>query len=383
MEGSGLLVRRRREKQLILILSIALNFILLFLFWLQGELPCLAETSNQIIRYTLPRNSTNLKNQPLVIAEHGISRRKLLLPMTTPWDKVEEDRRTARLTHVVMPFHVRQVPKLEENLKRWKLYPPCALSQFVLNDSSDEAPFYRRTRNPRDKTDMPFGHDIRLVFYLDGFRNEKVEERLFEAFYGLAPETRSCFNGLDIRYAGLKDDDDKYLTGSRLMAENLIKNGLGLIDPYYVYYMEPDCLPVRSFWLTLIDAATRPPNPAFWLKGSIYNGNPNVINRNFLYNMLHINGNAIYNLHDKSFRDWYFDEVRPFITKYYNAGAYDTDWYKFLYWPPFFPRSRQIVHKFQFSAFLKNYWHTNYTVNQIRESNEFTVLVHGGYPNYH
>ena len=69
------------------------------------------------------------------------------------------------------------------------------------------------------------------------------------------------------------------------------------------------------------------------MKGSLFRGLDGIINHNNLYNRIHINGNAIYNLSDESFSNFFINVVRRVIkAKFHDNGAYDTDIFRVLLW---------------------------------------------------
>lgn len=302
----------------------------------------------------------------------------------------------ARLTDVVMPLHSKQVETAKLNMRRWMDYAPC------LNT----------LKNP-----------IRLTFYLSGFYNKKIEKDLMKEFEQLPLEFKRCFVQGRVRFANLAPKEDTYLMGSRLQFERMI----GVLfnqdldwTVSHVLYMEPDCIPIRQDWLVKLDEACRWPNEPFWIKGSIFRGEEVAIVNKKPYNMIHINGNALYNLdkfltdsklglnpddgktyiaesyedgeklEDEEINNQYSDEnlngfayfytklVRPYILKFYWEAAYDTDIAKYLldvrnYW-----WSRQISSKFQFTGLIMNMYHTQWDLEKILLENPSAVLVHGG-----
>lgn len=251
----------------------------------------------------------------------------------------------AHLSHVVMPFHQRQAQKVKENLKLWSKYPPC------------------RDQNMR----------VGFIFYVSGLRNDSLANDLISSF------DSSCFNTIIVEFAELSAKDDQYLKGTRLMFEKMISKGMnfGTITPSHVFYMEPDAVPIRPYWLEGINQQIISPNALFWVKGSFFRGHSNTILSKKIYNHIHINGNAIYNLEDERFRKFYFGRLRKFIEKYFNEGAYDTDFFKFLLWDNA-KYSSKYFHLFQFSDFIQNHWHSNYSLTEILENCPNTYLIHGG-----
>lgn len=261
----------------------------------------------------------------------------------------------ARLSHVIMPFHPRQLENVKDNLKLWSHYAPCN----------------------KDSTLQGIG----FIFYVSSNKStianvEKFESELFES----AETYMRCFKFFSIEYAGLSGDDNGYLLGSRLMFEKMIKKKInfGPNKPSHVFYMEPDCKPIRSGWLGALNNLIVEPNAPFWMKGSLFRGLDGIINHNNLYNRIHINGNAIYNLFDESFSNFFINVVRRVIkAKFHDNGAYDTDIFRVLLWrnaqytAPFF-------HMFQWSDFIQNHWHSEYSLKEILENSPNTFFIHGG-----
>jgi hypothetical protein len=69
----------------------------------------------------------------------------------------------------------------------------------------------------------------------------------------------------------------------------------------YVFYMEPDCVPIRPDWLgQLLD---RLEHADAWIIGSVYRGR-GTLERRF---MRHLNGNAVYAVGDPAFQDFLVD----------------------------------------------------------------------------
>lgn len=253
----------------------------------------------------------------------------------------------AHLSHVVMPFHQRQIESVLKNIRAWSRYPPC-------------------------KDDFNVG----LVFFVSGNFDESLRSELLKSV------DSACFNFISVEFAGLEGHDDDYLRGSRLMFEQMIAKNLnfGTKKPSHVFYMEPDCLPIRPFWLNAINEHIVPPNAPFWMKGSIFRGHVQTVTSKFIYNHVHINGNAIYNLEDSEFSDFYFKMVSPFVTAKYSqrSRAYDTDIFKLLFWDNS-RHTTEFFHKFQFSDFIQNHWHSEYSLGEILEKCPDTFLIHGGH----
>lgn len=254
---------------------------------------------------------------------------------------------SSHLSHVVMPFHQRQIDSVLSNIQTWSRYAPCH-----------------------------YGFKVGLIFFVSGVFDESIQLQLEEAV------DSPCFDPVGVEFAGLQGSDDDYLKGSRLMFERMISKALNYGDnkPSHVFYMEPDCLPIRPYWLDAINKQIVPPNASFWMKGSIFRGNVKSISSMVLYNHVHINGNAVYNLENDDFANFYLKLVSPFVNIKYsqNYRAYDTDIFKLLLWDKA-RNTAQFFHKFQYSDFIQNHWHSEYSLGEILESSPETFLIHGGH----
>ena len=201
-----------------------------------------------------------------------------------------------------------------------------------------------------------------------------MEARL-RIFYDSLPKTvTKCFRGMTVRFADLGPWNDTYLSGTRLMFEQLFD----IPHSQYIFYMEPDVTPIRNYWLQHIDWHTR--GEAFWVKGSIFRGDLAQAFYSSFYapNLMHINGNAIYNAASPGFRSFYHDIVRPFIVNYEKTGAYDTDFAITLLTLPLWPMMREYVGMFRLDDFIANWWHADWCKEDVIAGSENTVLIHGG-----
>lgn len=271
-----------------------------------------------------------------------------------------------RLTHVVIPFHTSQVARVEANLRLWQTYPPCGREGAPPHPN---APFHLVLYSSADSKKRTYIAEL--------------ETRLQSAVANLTANALGCFQSIEIQHANLSGSSDTYYKGTRLMIEKLIVGKLRLQFPaQYVFYMEPDCLPIRANWLNALDTNVRWPQPTFWMKGSIYRGyNKGVYATRHPPQFFHINGNAVYNVGDRQFRAWYIRHYRPYVqaASPRKDRSFDTDFWRFLYDLENIMVARQIIHKFVYTELVVNYWKSSYSVAKLRESFTNTYLVHGGY----
>ncbi len=95
---------------------------------------------------------------------------------------------------------------------------------------------------------------------------------------------------------------------------------------------------------------------------------------------VHLNGNAIYNLADKGFREFYFSKIYAYSRNDpFHNHAYDLDIYFYMTTPAHWKYSMEIAHQFQYTEMIQNYYHTNYSCIEVLTKYPLAYLVHGGY----
>lgn len=321
-----------------------------------------------------------LGNLLLLAYQHHVSKLGVLAPSRQGMvQKVRsmsrEKVRTPRLTDIVVPLPPKHFDKVVALLRTWIDYPPC--------HHPTEEPLARSVAEDEDyfgAHGYRLGHDVTLTFFVSSPQDSEVETRLLEAFAGLPAKVRSCFRRARVHFAVLTGDDDGYWKGTTLMFERLLLNKVGLRWPHYVLYMEPDMLPIRPYWLAALDASVREPVPSFWMRGSIFKGQPLLHSSSVVPLSLHINGNAIYNLADRRFREFYLGKVYNISRNDYKSNhAYDLDMYFYLCYPGNYAKVQTIAHKFQYTELVQNLYHTEYSVAALLKEYPNAYLVHGGH----
>lgn len=274
---------------------------------------------------------------------------------------------TNRITHVIIPFHTSQLARLETNLKSWTDLPPC--SQKPGGKASPNAPFH-------------------LVLYSSADSRKRqtlveLEGKLETMIASLPEEVSACFASYEFQHANLSGPSDTYYRGTRLMIEKLILNKVRLQHTaQYAFYMEPDCLPVRPNWLNMLDTTVRWPHQVFWMRGSIYRGNnKGVYATRHPPQVFHINGNAIFNLSDRRFRSFYVKHFRPYVNAKSKTRerSFDTEFYRFIHDIDNIMVTRTVIHRFQYSEFVQNFWRSSYSLSKIKNDFPDTYFIHGGY----
>jgi hypothetical protein len=264
---------------------------------------------------------------------------------------VHNELNSSRLTHVVIPLNIKQIDRLKYNILNWKKYFPCTRKNYA----------------------------VKLVFFfgIPKGSSSLVPIDHIKDFWTY----QKCFSSVNfVNYEFSNNYSDSHVLGSRLMFEHMLaQNDEQFKDANYIFYMEPDCRPIKMNWL---DALARNVDfNEFWMKGSIYRGNYDINYDKYLPNKYHINGNAIYNIGNKYFREFYFKTLRPYIEKHGDStNAYDTDFFEYIFDLKNYDKVRQIIHNFVFTDTIQNCWHSNYNITEINILYSNTYLVHGGNP---
>jgi len=244
---------------------------------------------------------------------------------------------TLTLTHYVMAFWVHQLDRAELHLKFWKKFPPCIPS---------------KNRGPQPE----FVIYVQLLPSLNDSL-AKIDQSL-RPLYDAANGSQ-CFSGYSLRYTHNIGDEDSYYTGARRSLEKIFENDAGVLqptplkNPSYVLYLEPDSIPIRPEWLTAWGALCVWPQPQFWIKGSFYRGGPWGIT-----NPWHINGNALYNVADVNFKNFWFQDLIPYIRNFQILGGpHDIFLSQYLYDERnYWKKTREVWHKFVVGDGIHNYY---------------------------
>ena len=79
--------------------------------------------------------------------------------------------------------------------------------------------------------------------------------------------------------------------------------------------MEPDCLPIKAYWLDAINEEIKATGGDFWMIGSKYEGEIRWFGLKTDDFLNHLNGNSIYNIGSQEFQQFYRQEVLPIYPK--------------------------------------------------------------------
>lgn len=275
---------------------------------------------------------------------------------------LEEDTQQ-RLSHIIIPFHWKEIKEVEKTISVWKKYKPCA--EYNIKEKPSVL-FYSSDDQRREE------------------RISEIERRISQAMSDLPVDVLNCFSGFEIQHANLTQKHDVYYEGKRLMLEKIIKGKIKSKIPfYYVFYMDVSTFPIRDDWIFALNRSICLPNEIFWIKGSVYRGSDK--NRILLKetSFQKINGNAIYNLRlEDGFKPFFERILKPYVLKkeQSNRREFDSDFYEFLHDLTQVQKSRKVRHKFVYTELIQDHSHSSYKVSQIQIKYPNTYFVHGGYP---
>jgi hypothetical protein len=269
---------------------------------------------------------------------------------------VKTNFKSNKLTNLIIPFHIKQLSIVKENIIKWGKYLPCLTTS--------------------NQTQLP-----KITFFVS-FSNEKSFPTHLKNTLLDLKDYFTCFSNkdnIDIVLYKMENKNDKHLLGARLMFEYLLaKRDVLFRNVKYIFYMEPDTRPIRSNWLMAIEKEIGETN--FWIKGSYYLGSPEFIDINKIFLRFHINGNAIYNIGDEEFSNFYFNNLRPYIQRHNDSFyAYDVDFFEYIFDKDNYRKVQNIIHNFVTTEVILNLWHNKYNVTEVRKQYKNSYLVHGGF----
>jgi FkbM family methyltransferase len=277
---------------------------------------------------------------------------------------------------------------------------PYLSAVFVPFIARDSDAVVRRLRTwgvegftPRD---LSQGWDsIGLHFAFNKMRDIELELKILEAF--AEAELSRFFEAPVFHYSeldGLRDlytrrfegpvGPEGYMAGPNNQFFDIVSRFATGMS--HILLMESDVAPIRPGWLDRVDGIVED-GERFWVCGSQYRGQGEV------QALWHINGNAIYNVGDSAFRQFFDGEFLPYFrerVKRVPSLAYDLvlyDMFKALFTPKDDPEIRarwnRYGHRFRFSDFIVDVSHADdrqagfVDLAMARASFPDTVLFHG------
>lgn len=309
---------------------------------------------------TFVKSMTVTETQTVTIASLITTTALSTITLGAPSGDASQD----RLSHIVIPMALNpaQFGKLRRSFKHWNVNPPCV---------------------ERSWPNRPHVSSVTLTILVYGALADSAERQIQSIYWSLSPVARSCFAEFEIISAGLPVHTDTHFAGSQAMFEALINNTVSIVDMRYVFWMEPDAVPIRADWLNTLDRACRT-GERFWVKGSAlrHELNPEVITqrygRDFLY---HINGNALYNMHPDEYPAFYRNHILPYLqTKHARHMAFDLSLARFLLASENERIWRENAHRFHYTEIIQNRWGENYSPVERAQQFPNTCIIHGGIP---
>eukprot|EP00917_Polyrhabdina_sp_WS-2016_P007176 GHVP01016002.1.p1 GENE.GHVP01016002.1~~GHVP01016002.1.p1 ORF type:complete len:323 (+),score=43.38 GHVP01016002.1:262-1230(+) len=264
------------------------------------------------------------------------------------------------LSHVVVPFHWKEIEKIVQLISKWETVRPCT--------------GYEKNR------------PMLLFYSSDDTRREdrisEAEDKLNLALSKLSLDVLRCFEGIEIKYANLTNRHDVYFEVKRQMLEKLIKGKIESNKKFrYIFYMDAETIPIREGWIGALNRSVEYPNEGFWMKGSAYRGSDK--NRILAKEaaVQKINGHAIYNINpDDGFKSFFERILKPYTLQspLSNRNNFDSDVYNFLHDFHQIKKTRKIIHKFLYSEIVQDHSNSSYKTKEVLEKFQWTFFVYGG-----
>jgi hypothetical protein len=268
---------------------------------------------------------------------------------------------------VVVPLIAVQVSRLRSSMDRWATPAgaPC-----------DE------------RSAMVDGAKPQLVFYFDRPLNETgvaaaaKQISQFTRSAPLASAINACFAGISFTTASLtaQESHNAYTFD---IVRNLASTRGSNAQFYaafkvhsqfrHMFYMEPDTWPLRPGWLSRIDLLTR--DPFFWMRGTQMRYEPRLIVAPEPWRSQytrHINGNAMYELHDPCFA-----RFRDLVREEFTDAAFDVAMAQFRMMRGRYKLERAIAHRFSITDVVADMGVERFSsVDELREKLPGTYLAH-------
>lgn len=199
------------------------------------------------------------------------------------------------LTAIIMPFHRRQIKKLMFNFETWNVFEPST----KLSPTRPE-----------------------LILFASGEDVNNFDQSISE-YFTKNLHLKEHFSSISVQFGNLTVKKDGYWRGTKLMFEAVLNKKLVFNAPKvsHIFYMEPDCVPIRKHWIdALINEIEMEPDDLIWMKGSKFVGNPHLLTVGNEALKQHLNGNSIYNIGSDDFRNFYYKHIKP---NYIELAPYD------------------------------------------------------------
>lgn len=261
---------------------------------------------------------------------------------------------------VVVPFTRFDVQSIQTNLDAWKRLGPICNS------------------------DSQSGKTAELWFYYNKSLAELPASFLHLEKMPVYTEATQCFARVRVVGANLTDEENDYPAGINLMFYRLI-TGVGfaptdLLHVHAVFWMEPDVFPIKSCWLDALVSEALLVEDDYWVKGSMYLGDmfDGSVGTDWTW-VGHINGNAMYRLHQPLFIE-FLRVVMDIQPPDHYWKPFDVSIWKVLNDFPYFWHAYQRIAKhFVYADFVQNLgFSPSEDAMENSRGNARTFLVHHG-----
>jgi hypothetical protein len=254
-----------------------------------------------------------------------------------------------RLTHVIIPGHIGQLPNIKTMVNSWESMRPCDSLILITKPV--------------------------LIFLIAISNSDAIEvtHTCRKMFYSI--NARHCFSAVDVHLVHMENNQNNHNVGSRLLFNSMLNATSYRNTVAYVLYIEADVVAVQQNWLHPIIKYAR---TTFWIAGSLYRGSQNIDYGDNLFRY-HINGNAIYNVGDAKFVDFYFTSVLPWIKARHDLNhiCFDLDITTYLHTAGNFDTARHVLHNIQYTNLIQNIYFRDLDdlARAVKKSPD-TVLIH-------
>lgn len=258
---------------------------------------------------------------------------------------------------IVVPFTARDVPALSDNLDRWRQVGPACDSELREKNRPDMWFYFSKT-------------SAALPREFARFQTKQAYQPLHE-----------CFARVDVTFANLTAEEDGYPAGINFMFFRMVTGATHANQLKHfnaLYWMEPDVQPIKPYWLDVLVSESQTDDD-FWIKGSVYLGGvfDRAVGQDWTW-IGHINGNAMYRLHQPMFSR-FLQIVMDLEPPGHFWKPFDVSIWKVLHDFPYFWHAYQRIAKhFVYADFVE---HWGFTITDdgmiLSHQNPRTFLVHG------
>eukprot|EP00055_Hartaetosiga_balthica_P009360 m.37006 g.37006 ORF g.37006 m.37006 type:complete len:348 (-) comp6712_c0_seq2:1774-2817(-) len=227
--------------------------------------------------------------------------------------------------------------------------------------------------------------------------NLKELEKTRERFIPLLSRAKvaNCFPDVVFAHTSLKKEEDSYPKGASLHALRALHLIHAKTNVAFTFVVEPDVISIQNYWVDRLRYVIETHNEligdeeGLWMLGSYPRGL--LPSKQAIAQLLHLNGNAIYNTGSHIF-DSFLSLVQANIIhvtspdkKILSAlqtsppgNAFEVDIATMFLHPMFNAFLIQHAHRYIASSFIQNKWRSKWSESNLLKDSPKTYLVHGG-----